>query len=265
MKDKAKDKRVPKHLAKPRERAERVYGLSAVQALFKHRPESVLSIAHTVAARKSLGPLLKEAAKRRIAYREVDDESLTRMAESVHHEGVCMLVDPPPAVDSSSLAERITRTGLVVALDGVDNPHNIGAILRSAAYFGVAALISESRDGKNPISAAARRVAEGGAEHVPLVAAAEIEVSLRELKALGFGVIGADARATVPLSELRWPKRSVLVLGHERDGLSKAARACCDTLVSIPGSGAIDSLNVSVAAGVLIASYVASHGLGRAQ
>ncbi|HEX2679071.1 MAG TPA: RNA methyltransferase [Polyangiales bacterium] len=258
--------RKPAH--RPRaEPAERVYGLSAALALFARRPEAVLSIAHTPDARKPLAKMLSEAARRRVAYREVDDDTLAKMAESVHHEGVCLLVRPLPAVQPSEIARLAGEQGLVVALDSVDNPHNIGAILRSAAYFGVSALLiggSEAKLGKSPVNAATRRVAEGGAELVPVARAADLAASLRQLKDLGFGVFGADARASVRVSELRWPERAVLVLGHEREGLSSDTRKACDTLVRIPGTGAVDSLNVSVAAGVLIASYVASHGLGRA-
>lgn len=224
----------------------------------------MISIAHTESARRPLADLLREAAKRRIAYNEVDDETLSRMADSVHHEGVCLLVRPLPAATTSDIAARAKDGGLVVALDGVDNPHNVGAILRSAAYFGVAAVVAASADDKNPVTAAARRVAEGGAELVPIARPARLDVALRELKDHGFAVIGADARGSVRVSELGWPERAVLVLGHERHGLSSDAQKLCDTRVRIPGTGAVESLNVSVAAGVLIASYVGKHGLGRA-
>jgi RNA methyltransferase, TrmH family len=248
----------------PREHAQRVYGLSAALAIFEHRPDAVISIAHTEAVRRPLAPLLSEAARRRIAYREVDDETLARMAESVHHEGVCLLVRPLPPVTLDDVARLAGERGLVLALDSVDNPHNVGAILRSAAYFGACALLLGAQAGKQPLTAATRRVAEGGAELVPVARPADFAKALRELQAHGFSIVGADARGKLRVSELRWPARAVLVLGHERHGVSDAARAACDTLVRIPGTGAVESLNVSVAAGILIASFVAAHGLGRA-
>ena len=94
-----------------------------------------MSIAYTAAVRKPLADMLRAAARRHIAYREVDTEELARMAQSVHHEGVCLLVAARPAPKLSELLKSVRDGGLLLALDGVENPHNIGAILRSAAYF----------------------------------------------------------------------------------------------------------------------------------
>jgi TrmH RNA methyltransferase len=245
--------RVKKHAA------ERVYGLSAALAAFAQRPDRVLSIAHTKEARRDLAEMLREAAKRRIAYREVDAEALANMADSVHHEGVCLLVRPAPELELPELAERVADEGLLIALDEVQNPHNLGAVLRTAAYFGARGMLV-SADKK--LTAAARRVAEGGAEHVPVVSVPELPAALKALADHDFAIIGADTRAKVKLNALKWPKRSVLVLGHERDGLSKPVREACTTLVRIEGTEAVESLNVSVAAGVLLASYAQQHGFG---
>ena len=148
---------------------------------------------------------------------------------------------------------------MIVALDHVGNPHNAGAILRTAAFFGAHGLVLGSSE-REALTPAALRVAEGGAEFVPVVHSADLVAALETLRAQGLGIIGADSKARMPLAALKWPKRCVLVLGHERDGLSPAVRKCCDAGIHIAGSGAIDSLNVSVAAGVLIASYAAAHG-----
>lgn len=241
--------------------AERIYGLAAALAAFERRPDAVLSIAHTPEVRRPIASMLREAARRRIAYREVEDAELGKLADSVHHEGVCLLVRPYRPLDSAELIERVAEAGLVLALDDVQNPHNIGAMLRSAAYFGVCgAILSERLRPK--LSAAARRVAEGGAEHVPVAVVPELVPALRELADAGFGVVGADARARLPLAELSWPRRAVLVLGHERTGLTPETRAACRVLTRIDGTDAVDSLNVSVAAGVLMASYAQRHGFG---
>jgi TrmH RNA methyltransferase len=219
------------------------------------RPEQVLRIAHTRAARKALAPVLREAARRRIAYREVDDEELSRIAGSVHHEGVCMLVLDPPALALEQLAARTPASGFLVALDRVANPHNVGAILRSAAFFGASGLVLAGPIGKRAgLPPAAVRVAEGGAEHVPVVRVMELAPALQQLGGNGFAIVGADLRARQTLAELRWPGRAVLVLGSEELGLSPAVRAACRTTVRIAGPGAVESLNVSVAAGVLMAS-----------
>jgi len=248
-----------------RESAERVYGLAAALAAFETRPEAVVSIAYTEALRHPLASLLKSAARRRIAYREVDAEALAKLAQSVHHEGVCLLVRPRPAPSLPELLQSLGAQGLLLALDGVQNPHNIGAILRSAAYFGARALVytrqaADGVDVASPLPAAARRVAEGGAEHVPALGVPSLSGLLREAKRQGIAVVGSDARARTTAAAYAWPARAVLVLGHEQQGMTRATREQCDQLLRIEGPGAehIDSLNVSVAAGIFLASYAAS-------
>ena len=233
---------------------ERIYGLAAALAAFAVRPEQVLRIAYSERARLPLADMLREAARRRIAYRELSDEELAQMAGAVHHEGVCVLARPRAELGLDELAARALPRGLIAALDGVDNPHNVGAVLRSAAFFGVAGLLIADPK-RRVLTSASRRIAEGGAEHVPQLCCSELVPALRDLRAHGLRVIGSDSGRGTPLSELRWPPRCALVLGAEDHGLSKAVRAACDDVVRIDGSNAVESLNVSVAAGVLFASY----------
>ncbi|MET0384546.1 MAG: RNA methyltransferase [Polyangiales bacterium] len=250
-----------------RQVAERVYGLAAAKAAFAARPDAVVSIAYTESLRHVLADMLRNAARRRIAYREVDEDELGRMAQSVHHEGICLLVQPRSALTPQALLESLRERGLLLALDGVQNPHNVGAILRSAAYFGVRGLIqpaarTESSQPGMSLSAAARRVAEGGAEHVPVLRVPELPALLATAQRAGITIIGSDAHAETSVDDYRWPARSLLVLGHEQHGLSREARAACQTTLRIAGSEHIDSLNVSVAAGIFLASYVRMHGAG---
>jgi TrmH RNA methyltransferase len=241
------------------QRAERVYGLSAALAAFDRRPDAVLNIAYTQDVRKPLADMLREAARLRIAYREVDGETLTSMAESVHHEGVCLLVRPRENPSIESIAGALAEQCLVIALDGVQNPHNIGAILRSAAYFGADALIFSSEQSK-PLTAAARRVAEGGAERLVVRAVPELGAALATFVAHGLHIVGSDTRAKLRLDGFRWPRRAVLVLGHEQHGLTPQVRAMCQSLVRIAGADTLDSLNVSVTAGIFLASFSNARG-----
>ena len=238
----------------PAQRAERVYGLAAALAAFERRPEAVLNIAYARDRRKALADMLREAARRRIAYREVDAETLDGLAESVHHEGVCLLVRPREQVALEDIAAGLDERCLVLALDGVQNPHNVGAILRSAAYFGAAALLFVSEKSK-PLTAAAKRVAEGGAERVVVRSVPDLPAALRVFRDHGLEIIGCDPRAKVALPEFRWPARAVLVLGHEQHGLTQPVRCLCRPLVRIAGADALDSLNVSVSAGIFLASH----------
>ena len=112
--------------------------------------------------------------------------------------------------------------------------------------------------GRGQLPAAAVRIAAGGAEHVPFARIDDPSGALAALASAGHTVIGTDAHATTALAELTWPARAVVVLGSEDVGLSPAVRARCQTLVRIGGTGALDSLNVSVAAGVVLASYAAA-------
>ena len=250
-----------------RKTAERVYGLAAAQAAFAARPEAVTSIAYTAALRRPLADMLRAAARRRIAYREVDAEELTRMAQSVHHEGVCLLVAARPTPKPSELLRGLGASGLLLALDGVENPHNIGAILRSAAYFGARGLIYTTSDkaaqADGLLPAAARRIAEGGAEHVPVLRVPQLSSLLREATNEGIVAIACDAHAQARLDDFEWPARALLVLGHEQRGLSRETQAQCQASVRIAGSQQLESLNVSVAAGIFLASYARAHGAGR--
>jgi TrmH RNA methyltransferase len=244
----------------PLEQTQKVYGLSAVRAVVAQRPEQVLSIAHTRAVRQVLADVLREAARRRIAYREVNEDELSRIAGSLHHEGVCVLALEPAAPELETLARRTEPSGLIVALDGVQNPHNVGAILRSAAFFGAVGLVLAGQRGARAegLPPAALRVAEGGAEHVGVLRIPDLVPALRQLAQAGLSIVGADAHAKRSLTELHWPPRAVLVLGSEAVGLAREVREMCDVTVRVVGRGAVESLNVSVAAGVMLASHANS-------
>jgi TrmH RNA methyltransferase len=239
-----------------RSQVERVYGLSAALAVLAVRPHDVLRIAHTKAARMALAAALREAARRRTAYEEVTDEALAELAGAAHHEGVCLLVRPRPAPTLETLARRATPAGLVLALDGVDNPHNVGAVLRSVAFFGAAG-VQVADAARKSLPPSAVRIAEGGAEHAPVVHVPELAPALYALRELGLTIVGTDSHGGVPLRELSWPRRVVLVLGAERAGMTPDVRAACELITCIEGSGALESLNVAVAAGVLLASHAA--------
>jgi len=250
-------RRPPGRPREPATRTETVFGLSAARAVLETRPADVRQIAHIKEVRVELRELLRTAAQHRIAYREVPRDELERIADSVHHEGICLMVVARRAVDPNTILSALRQGGFVLALDGVENPHNVGAILRSAAYFGARGLLVGGTQQRG-LTPATVRVAEGGAEHVPVCYVPELAGPLDALRAAGARVIGADAHRGNALAELRWPERTVLVLGSERDGLTAPVRKRCHDFVQIQGSGALDSLNVSVAAGILLASCAAA-------
>lgn len=242
----------PKKHSPERPSTERVIGLSAARAVLQVRPRDVLNIAHTPEARREVAQLLREAARLRLPYREVGSEELGRIAGTLHHEGICLQVQPRLPVHITDLVRALAQGGFVVALDNVLNPHNVGALLRSAAYFGAAGMLvgSSTERGLTPASV---RIAEGGAEHVPVCFVADLGDALDRLTSAGAEVVGADAHEGLPLGEARFAEKSVLVLGSERSGLSPAVQKRCTRLVRIAGADHIESLNVSVAAGIVMA------------
>lgn len=239
---------------------EKIYGRKAAMAVLRTRMDDVARIAHGPRDRKELGPILREAAARRIPYAELEDAQLTSLAESMHHEGIVVIARPRPVLDAHALFERMQhaeRFALVV-LDGVTNPHNVGAILRSAAFLGIDAMVVRGEHGRSPLTPAAVRIAEGAAELLPVAPVPDLGVFLSALGREGYRVLAADARGDEDAMTMRWPTRGALVLGSEANGLSDEVRRAIARGVSIRGSGELESLNVSVAAGVLFAAWMSS-------
>lgn len=240
-----------------RERKElKYYGIAACLALWQKRPNDVIRIYVTEANLKTCSALLKWAAATRRAYHIVADDDLERLTESIHHQGICLLALEPESISFAQCQREIEqrRDGILIGyLDGVENPHNLGAIIRTCAHFGIEYLLGEA--GKLPkLSPSACRVAEGGAEHVKLVALSDRNRALTELKKLGF-VILTTAADGEPVYEKPMPQRTLLVMGAEQTGVSSAMRKLADATIKIPGTGQVESLNVSVAFAILAAEY----------
>lgn len=171
------------------------------------------------------------------------------------HQGLALLAEPlaPPALEDA-LAER---DGPVLVLDQVTDPRNVGAILRSAAAFGAAAVVVQDRNAPGEGGAMARAAA-GALERVPLIRTVNIARALETLKKAGLWVIGLDSEAPTTLAGARLgDRRLALVLGSEDEGLRRLTREACDGLVRLPQTGAIESLNVSVAAAVALYAVMA--------
>lgn len=241
------------------------HGTAACLALWKHRPHDIIRLYVQENRVGEFGELLKWAARARKAYHLVGPADLERLTESVHHQGICILAreKPQPSLDDLK-QELTTRRGpsLLVYLDAVENPHNLGAIVRTCAHFGVHYLLGKA--GQLPrLSPSAIRIAEGGAETVNLVSVRNPEQALSQLQSLGFGLIGtAVGGRSRSLYRFGFPERSLLIMGAEVEGMSEQMRGKAEQIISIPGSGLVDSLNVSVAFGVLAGEYYRQHQSG---
>jgi len=233
----------------------RYYGLNAVQAVFAQRPEAIRKLYLAEARIPQLQPLLSWCVKNRIGYRVVEETDLGKLAASSHHEGVVAdVLRIEPLALSAWLRTLPEGPVLALWLDGVGNPHNFGAILRSSAHFGVAAIL-QSQDSTLAVSGAAARVAEGGAEKVPLVRMQDRHDALIALRAAGFKLAATVVRGGADLFAAELPQRLVYVMGAESEGMDDALARACDLQLSIPGTGAVESLNVAAATAVFLAQW----------
>ena len=233
-----------------------IFGVRAALAVAARRPEAIRRVLFDRETSKAIGPLLKATAAHRKPYREAEEHDLRQVAKTVHHEGVVVVAAPLPFTRIDSFFDGLPDDGMVVALDAVTNPHNQGAIIRTAAWFGASAVIANTEE--RHVNTAAIRVSQGGAEMLPIVGVNRLVPILRRLKARGYEVVAADQRATDAVQHAP-PKRPVcIVMGNEATGIARPVLECCDRRVKIPGQGGIESLNVSVAAGILMAMVTGS-------
>jgi TrmH RNA methyltransferase len=233
----------------------RLYGLNAVRAVFARRPQAIRKVYLLEARIPQLQPLLKWCAANRIGYRVVEETDLQKLASSAHHEGVVadVLREEPQSL-TAWLRELPAGPHCALWLDGVGNPHNLGAILRSAAHFGVAAVLLPKHSTMT-LSGAAARVAEGGAEQVPFVRLGRDDNAIAQLRGAGFTLAATVVRGGADVFRTTLPQRLVYVLGAEGAGMDAQLAATCDLQLSIPGSGAVESLNVAAATAVLLAEW----------
>ncbi|MGY3265644.1 TrmH family RNA methyltransferase [Lysobacter sp. HA35] len=233
----------------------RLYGLNAVQAVFARRPEAIRKLYLAEARIPAVQPLLKWCVANRVGYRVVDEPDLQKLAASSHHEGIVadVLRDMPMPL-STWLRDLPAGPHCAIWLDGVGNPHNLGAILRSAAHFGVSAVLIP-KESTLALSGAAARVAEGGAEAVPFVRLGRADNSVAQLHGAGFRLSATLVKGGDDVFTATLPERLVYVMGAEGAGMDRTFASMCDMRVSIPGSGAVESLNVASATAVLLAEW----------
>lgn len=233
----------------------RIYGLNACLAAFKKRPDSIRKLWLLESRIPKLTDLLAFCVKNKIGYNVVENEDLEKLTASAHHEGLCMALLPHQEHALSTwLMDVPSGACLMIWLDGVGNPHNLGAIMRSAAHFGVNAILLPKQSSLAN-SGAAARVAEGAAEYVPLVRLGRNENSIAQLQAAGFELVTTVVRGGSNVFKSELPKRCVLVMGAEQAGVEAELLAVSKLRVEIPGTGHVDSLNVSAATAVLLAEW----------
>jgi TrmH RNA methyltransferase len=239
----------------------KICGLAAVRARFKRDASSIVRLYFDHPTSKRVGVMCRTLAAARKVYRCVEPAELERIADTVHHGGIVAVVEgrPPRTPTRADVAAWARRRENVVVLDHIGNAHNLGAIARTAGYFAVPRMVISGDAASAQPGTAAYRVAEGGLEALEVWSVSEIAGFLRVLSAAGFDVVGAaSSGGAAEISAARHVGPWALVLGNEERGLSPEAHAACNRLVTIPGRGPVESLNVSVAAAIIV------HELSRA-
>jgi TrmH RNA methyltransferase len=243
-------------------REQRIHGLNACLALFARRPGDLRKVWLLESRIPALKAVLAHCVQHRLGYTVVEDEDLRKLSGSEHHEGVVFGAVPAPEQNLSDWLRTLPPgPQLAIWLDGVGNPHNLGAILRSAAHFGAAGLLLP-KDSTLALSGAAARVAEGGAEQVPLVRLGRSDNSLAQLASAGFQAVATVVRGGQPLYGSALPGRLLLVMGAEQTGLDPALAQAAALRLGIPGSGAVESLNVAAATAVFLGEWWRQHRVG---
>jgi 23S rRNA (guanosine2251-2'-O)-methyltransferase len=241
----------------------RVYGIHAVRAVLAARPQGIVSAVILAGDRNAqLESLAGQIAAAGAQVRRTGRHELDRLADGGVHQGVVLEVRAPQPLSVTDLEERVLARGsalLLLVLDGVEDPRNLGACLRTADAAGVDAVIVP-RSRSAGLTPAALKVATGAAETVPVVEVPNLARVLRWLQSVNVRVVGADADGATPLYQSRLGRPLALVLGSEGRGLRRLTREHCDELVHIPMQGSVGSLNVSVAAAIVLFEAVRQAG-----
>ncbi len=225
--------------------------------LFEKRPGDIIRVYLTEDRSRRVPELLRWCAQNRRAYNVILADNLERLSGSSHHEGIMLLARREVVWSDQSFLEALqsgTLTGPLLYLDGVQNPHNLGALLRTAAHFGVAAILGQA--GNLPeVSAASARVAEGGAEFVPVIALNSPEETLAALQTTGYTILATSSHQGRTIYEEQLGPKTLFILGGELKGVSEELLEGADRCIQITGSGRVESLNVSVAGAVLLSEW----------
>ncbi len=185
-----------------------------------------------------------------------DRGALDRLAAAKSHQGIIALGSEKKYAELEDVAPH---SPLIVVLDGVEDPHNLGAIVRTAHAAGAGAVVVTERRAAG-LTETVAKAAAGALEHLPVVRATNVNQTLRTLKDMGYFVYGLDERGETTYDAVRFPERTVIVLGGEGKGLHDLVKKNCDMLLKIPMAGKIASLNVSVAAGITLFAWAKSRG-----
>lgn len=235
-------------------RESKVYGINASLKFFSGRPQQVIRAFFNTKTAPKFGALQKYLAKNKKPYRLVTDDELQKIGQTSHHEGVVLIVkvEPPLAAEKWIESHKSAKDCLVL-LEDIGNPHNLGAIIRTCAHFGVSAICHP--DATALQSGAALRTAEGGAESVAILEYKNLKDFVNLAKKRGYSIISTSSHKGTSIFKSEIPDKVIFFFGEEGDGLSEAAFKISDSSVQIPGTGKVESLNVATAVALIVAEF----------
>lgn len=233
------------------------YGFYACLKLWQTRPDNVIRVYVEQKRVKEVGPLLKWCASQSKAYHIISSEEMVHVSDSVHHEGLCILARDLPNIAFSDMLDSINSSSnpcCLLYLDGVQNPHNIGSIMRVCAHFGVPYILGE-RKLLPKISPSTYRIAQGGAECVRQVPLDDLKQSFLKLEKMGFVAASSSSHGNKSLYDHKFAPRTIIIMGSESEGVNLSSLLSAKEMLLIPGTGLVESLNVSVATGLFLGEY----------
>ncbi|WP_371880982.1 23S rRNA (guanosine(2251)-2'-O)-methyltransferase RlmB [Caballeronia sp. S22] len=239
-----------------------LYGFHAVTARLRADASSIEEVLYDPTRKdRRMQDFLRTAKEAGVRLIAADESRLWGLAGNIQHQGIVARAnDLPLAQNLAELLDGISGTPLLLVLDGVTDPHNLGACLRVADAAGAHAVIAP-RDRSAGLNSTAAKVASGAADSVPYITVTNLARALRELKDAGVWVIGTAGEATASLYETKLDGPVAIVVGAEGEGMRRLTRETCDEVMNIPMAGTVESLNVSVASGVCLFEAVRQRGV----
>ncbi|HXH73590.1 MAG TPA: TrmH family RNA methyltransferase [Bacteriovoracaceae bacterium] len=231
----------------------KVYGRHACLALFQHRPQDIIRAYVTRDGVFEFRQLIRFCVDNKLAYHVVEKEEIDSVTRATHHEGIALVVKTKKLPTVKEMLTQPERS-LILALEEVENPHNLGAIMRTGAHYGVNGILYEA---KVPVAltASAHRTAEGGAETVPALHLDGWGDVFDYAKQFGYKLFGTSGHEGESLFKTEFPEKTIIFLGAEGVGLSDRLLKKMHGLVKIPGTGAVESLNVSNATAAVLTEW----------
>lgn len=232
----------------------KICGIHACKKVFEKRPQDIIRAYVTEENVQEFKKILKYCADNKLAYRVITEDEIVKVSESNHHEGICLLIKKTPILSFQDfLKESHKGRSCVVALENVQNPHNLGAIMRVCANFGVNAILVSHTEAA--YSGSAYRTSEGGAEFIKVVTTDNFEKAIQAFRKNDFKILTTSSHTGKSLFEEKLPAKMLVVFGSEGSGLSPKLLHSGDKTICIPSTGNVESLNIACAASIILAEF----------